>query len=67
MHLSSTLEALRKTYSELEGKSEGYLATIRRDKEEYEQMEQLLRAEMVQHVRWSSIAISVPSYQVLGM
>lgn len=49
-HLSSTLEALRKSYSELETKAEGYLATMRQEKEEHSHMEELLRVEMAQHV-----------------
>ena len=49
-HLSSTLDALKKSYSELEGKAEGYLTTIKREKEEHIRMEELLRGEMAQHV-----------------
>lgn len=49
--MSTTLEALRKSYSELEGKAEGYLVTMKKDKEEHSHMEEMLRVEMAQHVR----------------
>jgi hypothetical protein len=49
-HLTSTLEALRESYSELESKAEGYLASMKNNKDEHGHMEELLRAEMTQHV-----------------
>ncbi len=49
-HVRATLDGLRKSYSELESKAEGYLATMRKDKDEHTQMEELLRGEIAQHV-----------------
>ena len=48
--MRSTLEGLRTGYSELEGKAEGYLAAMKKDKEEHTRMEELLRGEIAQHV-----------------
>lgn len=64
-HLSSRLEALKKSYSELEGKAEGYLVTMKRDKEEHARMEELLRGEMAQHVSayWSLLPCTTSSSQ----
>lgn len=59
-HLSSTLESLRKSYSELETKAEGYLATIRTDKDEHAQIEELLRVELAQHVSKFPLVIVIP-------
>lgn len=42
---------MRQSYSELESKAQGYLATMKQDKEEHGHMEELLRVEMAQHVR----------------
>lgn len=55
------MEGLRKCYSELEGKAEGYLATMRKNKEEHAQMEELLRGEIAQHVSKCKVQIVVNS------
>lgn len=60
-HLSSTLEALRESYSELEGKAEGYLSSMKVNKEDHSHVEELLRVELAQHVReYSSAADLLP-------